>query len=493
MNTMKYITAACAALMMLSSCDSWLDNKPKGYTIPETMEDYKKLMNNQYLYRVVDPYLVYFTDDVLLTDKDETTVEWFEYLGKDDHERNIFSFQHGSVYTPGNNDAIWDNAYSNIFTYNAIINNVLSATGGSETEKARIQAEALVGRAFEFLCLVNIYGKQYDAATAEKDYGIPLVLTEKVGDVTYHRHTVAEVYRKIEEDLLAASSKLPEKTAFTFSPNQKACYSLLARMYLNMSDYSNALKYANLALPSPSETELVPYKDYKKINGTQWRNIVTNDENERQFPDGSYGFPNPEHLYTRLVGDHTFNSVAESQDLKDAFVKNTNKEAGEVDLRQELFFRTDEMDRGSGTQYFKGYTIYTAWMEINVGTSTPEMLLTAAECEARIGSTEKAISYLNILRSSRMKNHVPYNADKYSDRQQVLQLVVDERRCEYAMIGYMRLVDLKRFNKEPQFAKTIVHKVGNETWELPANDPRYIMSIPQNVLEYNPNIPQYER
>ena len=61
------------------------------------------------------------------------------------------------------------------------------------------------------------------------------------------------------------------------------------------------------------------------------------------------------------------------------------------------------------------------------------------------------------------------------------------------MIGYMRYVDLRRLNKEPQFAKTIVHKVGNEKWELPANDPRYIMPVPQNVLEYNPDIPQYER
>lgn len=98
----------------------------------------------------------------------------------------------------------------------------------------------------------------------------------------------------------------------------------------------------------------------------------------------------------------------------------------------------------------------------------------------------------NTLRASRIKNHIPYKATDYTDKQKVLQLVLDERRCEFAMIGYMRYADLRRLNKEPQFAKTIIHQVGSETWELPPNNPRYIMPVPQNVLEYNPDIPQYE-
>lgn len=61
------------------------------------------------------------------------------------------------------------------------------------------------------------------------------------------------------------------------------------------------------------------------------------------------------------------------------------------------------MNRGAGMEYFKGYTVYTAWIQINAGTSIPEMLLTAAECEARVGSTSKAIGYLNTLRASRIK------------------------------------------------------------------------------------------
>lgn len=492
MKTIKYITIACA-IISLASCDDWLGNKPKGYTIPETYADYQKLMANQSLFNGLDPYLVYFTDDPMLVDKKETTVEWFEYIGLKDPQRNIFSFKPGQIYTPGNSDPIWEDAYSNIFNYNAVINNVLNSTGGSDTDKSRLHAEALVGRAYEYLYLVNIYGKHYDATTAATDYGVPLVLSEEVGDIKYKRHTVAEVYQQIKEDLETASSSLSDNTSYSFYPTKNACYSLMSRMYLYMGNYSESLKYANMIISVPENIELIDYKKYKKIDGTQWRCIVTDDNNKTQFPDGQYGFQSPEHIYTRYIRNHTFNSVCESEDLRQAFAKNTNNEQDEVDMREELFFRADQMDRGAGMEYFKGYTIYAAWININAGTSIPEMLLTAAECEARVGSTSKAIEHLNTLRAYRIKNHIPYNAADYTDKDKVLELVLDERRCEFAMIGYVRYVDLRRLNIDPRFAKTIIHKVGNDTWELPANDKRYIMPVPQNVLEYNPGIPQYER
>ena len=370
MKTVKYTAIACA-LLSLASCDDWLDNKPKGYTIPETYADYEKLMSNQYLINVLDPYLVYFTDDPMMVEKGETTVEWFEYISKKDHERNIFSFQPGQVYTPGNSDAIWEDAYSNIFSYNAIINNVLSSVGGSDADKRRLQAEALVGRAFEYLCLINVYGKHYDAATADTDYGVPLVLSEEVGGDKYKRNTVAEVYKQIKEDLETASASLSDNTAYPFYPTKNACYSVLSRMYLYMGNYSESLRYADMILAVPQNIRLIEYKNYKKIDGTQWRNIVTDDDNKTQFPDGQYGFPSPEQLYTRYISSHTFNSVCESEDLKQAFAKNLRKEMGEVDLREDLFFRTDCMNRGAGMEYFEGYTIYTAWIQINAGTSIP--------------------------------------------------------------------------------------------------------------------------
>ena len=61
------------------------------------------------------------------------------------------------------------------------------------------------------------------------------------------------------------------------------------------------------------------------------------------------------------------------------------------------------------------------------------------------------------------------------------------------MQGAPRLIDLKRLNREDWFRKDIVHSADGETWTLPANDLRYIMPIPQTVLDFNPDMPQYDR
>lgn len=492
MRITKYITMAGLALS-LASCDSWLDDKPKGFTIPELTNDYQMLMQSQSLQSLLDPYLNLFTDDPMMLEENTTTVDWFDYLNLGSFERNIFSFANGHVFNPGESDPIWEAAYSNIFTYNCVINNVLTSNGGSEADRNRIYAQAKVARAFEYLYLIAIYGKQYDAATAATDYGVPLVLSEEVGMPTYKRNSVAEVYAQIKEDLESVVNFLPDVVSYAFYANKLSAYSLLARMYLYMGDYENALANANKCLGEDNRLEMLDYRKYKKIDGTQWRNVVTDDENEEEMPYGQYGYPNREHLFLRFISGHQFNAVAESDDLKQAFAKRLRAANEEVDLREDLFFRKDKVNRGSGFEYFEGYSNWFAFINLNCGTALPEMKLIAAECEARVGSTANAVKLINDLREYRVRNFTDFNAADFTDRAKALELVLDERRCEYAMQGYMRYVDLKRLGTDPATAKTVTHTVGSDTWTLPANDPRYIMPIPQDVLEYDPNIPQYER
>lgn len=131
---------------------------------------------------------------------------------------------------------------------------------------------------------------------------------------------------------------------------------------------------------------------------------------------------------------------------------------------------------------------------MNIGFSTPEVYLIAAECEARVGDKNKALEHLNTLRDMRIKNNVAYETPTTLSNEEVLKLVIDERRREFAFNGITRLIDLKRLNREAWFAKTITHSAGSEgTWTLEPNDLRYIMPVPENVLSFNPDMPQYER
>lgn len=489
MKIKKYILILLGAIS-LSSCDSFLDVKPKGYTIPELFEDYEKLMNYSGVASSLDVYPSFFTDDILLTSKDETTVTWFDYTSKNDQQKNLYTFEHGQTLVPGNSDAIWDGAYKNIFVYNAVINNVMSAPDASDKEKKRLQAEALIGRAFEYMNLVNVFAKHYDVATAETDYGVPLVLSEEVNH-SYKRNTVAEVYRQIESDLNTATPNLSETVSQSFRPNKSIGYAFLSRMYLYMGKYEEALTNANKALELSHE--LTDFKLYTTQHSTFGRIILESDPNI-QFPEKQ---DSPENIYIRMLGgtSYIYKSVAASKDLINTY--KSNLASNGEDMRLRLFFATDEanftMNAGSKPQKFVGYSTYCPYIVLNVGFTTPEIYLIAAECEARVGSIANALKHLNTLRDMRIKNNIQYLNTPEKSREEALKLVIDERRREFAFIGITRLVDLKRLNRESWFAKTITHSAEGETWTLPANDPRYIMPVPQTVLDYNPDMPQYER
>ena len=489
-NIIKY--SACAlALLAMTSCDDWLGNKPKGFTIPEKYEDYKQLMNSQYLYRSLDVYPLFITDDARLVARGTCPeASEFEYYGMSEEVKNAYSFQHGQLFTPGQSDACWDGAYSNIFTYNAVINNVLSSAGGSLAEREQLWAQALIGRAYEYLNLVNLYGNHYDPTTAESDYGVPLVLSEEIKNEKYSRATVAQVYNQIKSDLEQAVPKLPTKTKYSFDPNQSVGYAFLSRMYLYMGNYEEALKNARLSLEQ--NDKLLDYKLYKAKQG-QWGRIVLASNEDEEFPDES---KNVENVYTRLFDGTSYlvKQVTASDELLNTFSRNLPVN-GE-DMRLSLFFAKDEFNpytTGGSPVHFPGYTIFAPYINMSCGLSTPEVYLTAAECEARIGDPNKALEYLNELRDMRIKNNKHFTTPTSLSKEEVLKMVIDERRKEFAFNGLTRLIDLKRLNRESWFAKTITHDAGSEgTWTLPANDPRYIMPVPETVLSFN-DMPQYER
>ena len=484
--------SACAfALTAMTSCDDWLDNKPKGFTIPEKYNDYKQLMNGQGLYRALDVYPLFITDDAQLVARGTCPeAPEFEFYGMSEEIRNAYSFQHGQLFTPGQNDACWEDAYANIFTYNAVINNVLKASDGTVAEREQLWAEALVGRAFEYMNLVNLYGNHYDSQTAANDYGVPLVLSEEIKGEKYARASVEQVYQQIKSDLDKAVPKLAQKTKYSFDPSQSVGYAFLSRMYLYQGNYEKALENARLSLQQ--NDKLLDYKLYKAIQGQWGRLVLASDEGEA-FPDEA---KNIENVYTRLFNNTTyiFKQVAASNSLLETFARNLP--ANGEDMRLALFFSKDEFNpytTGGSPVHFPGYTIFAPYIEINCGLSTPEVYLTAAECEARIGDPNKSLEYLNRLRDMRIKNNVHFNTPTNLSKEEVLKMVIDERRKEFAFNGLMRLIDLKRLNRESWFAKTITHSAGEEgTWTLEPNDLRYIMPVPENVLSFN-DMPQYER
>lgn len=444
---------------MLTGCNDYLDIKPKGEKIPTTVSDYETLLNYESVQKVSDTYPAYLTDDVFLPDVAEGTAT--PGLNSVDQSiRNLYLFKK-EVFGDAQDDGFWFASYNRIYYYNTVIDNIMNADGSDEQQKLSIRAEALISRALEYLYLVNGYAKYYDVRTAESDPGVPLILDEDISKKNLVRASVKDVYAQIQSDLQTALPNLPmQAKGNAFRASKAAGYGVLAKMYLYMGNYAEALKAANAVLEM--NNSLLDLKKYAvvKAQSSIGRTNVPQD------------IDNPENIYIKFA-PYVYglsSKVFGSDELISLF--------SEDDMRLQVYFTKNF--RNIPTDKY----VWAPYLRANLAVSSPEIYLIAAECEAREGSVERAMSLINKLRDNRIKNNTPLVA---IDRSDALQKVLEERRRELAMSGMVRYIDLKRLNKESQFAKTVTHVIGEGTFSLEPNSPLYVLPIPAKVMRFNKN------
>ena len=444
---------------MLTGCNDFLDIKPKGEKIPKTVTDYETLLNYESVQKVSDTYPTYLTDDVYLPDVAQGTAT--PGLNSVDQSIiNLYLFKK-DVFGEAQDDGFWFASYNRIYYYNTVIDNIMDAEGPSEQQKHSIRAEALISRALEYLYLVNGYAKHYDVRTADTDPGVPLILDEDISKKDLVRASVKDVYAQIQSDLQAALPNLPaQPKGNAFRASKAAGYGILAKMYLYMGNYAEALKAANAVLEM--NNSLLDLKKYAvvKVQSSIGRTNVPQD------------IDNPENIYIKFA-PYVYglsSKVFGSDELISLF--------SEDDMRLQVYFTKNF--RNIPTDKY----VWAPYLRANLAVSSPEIYLIAAECEAREGSIERAIALINKLRDNRIKNNTDIVA---TDRNDALQKVLEERRRELAMSGMVRYIDLKRLNQESQFAKTVTHVTGEGTFSLEPNSPLYVLPIPAKVMRFNKN------
>ena len=315
--------------------------------------------------------------------------------------------------------------------------------------------------------MVNAYANHYDKNTSATDHGVPLMLDKEINKSNLERATVQQVYDQILIDLDTAALYLPSKQKTAYRASKPVGLGMLARMYLYMGEYNEALKYAKLSLAENSS--LLDLKNYS---------VVDPDKSIGRI-NVPYGADNPEHIYIRLAPwTFGFSGTAFGSDELVALYDHDN------DMRFKLFFS----NYAWGVNY--DHYLWLPYIYANMAMSVPEVILIAAECEARVGSKDQAMLYLDQLLEYRIVGYQPQTA---ATNQEALDKVLAERRKEMCMLGCTRVIDLKRLNREPRYAKTITHVANGQTFTLEPNSPRYIFPIPPKVLSFNPNMQPNER
>ncbi|MBB2143940.1 RagB/SusD family nutrient uptake outer membrane protein [Pedobacter sp. LMG 31464] len=339
----------------------------------------------------------------------------------------------------------WNRPYQMIFYANTVIEGAQRLKDGADA--AKLRGQALFYRAWAFHNLLQVFGNPYMLGASNDAAGIPLRLEADI-NLPSVRSTVAQGYAQVISDLTEASGLLPDLPLVKTRGSKAAAYALLARVYLQMGKYEQALDFAEKAL-----TLQAVLLDYNSISPTAANPFkVLNDE----------VIYHSELVYASAFGSTRLNVVPE---LYNSY--------GADDLRKVLYFFNN-----AGTMAFKGS--YTTLPFFFSGLAVDEMLLIKAECLTRMTKDTQALEVLNTLLVKRYKTgkFVPLVP---SVNQSVLDLVLSERRKELVFRG-IRWADLRRLNQDPNLQRELIRVIKGQTYRLPPGDPRYIMPLPNDVL-----------
>jgi hypothetical protein len=443
------IALLTAMIIPETSCNKFLDAKPSKNigSLISTTNDLNDLLNN---------YQTYFEEQ-------DNVVIW----GTDDNGLNTalaaarpYAFSSAAVqfscwdvnYLPSTDQAsflgpnFWSNEYVKIYNANTILANVGSVTG-SAADKATITADAHFIRAYSYWELANTYCLPYTDAN-KNEPGLPIKTTPDYTLVG--RSTLAATYAQIAADLAEALKTTVHLVQGGVNKFQRANIAgvngFAARYYLNLNDYTDALKYANASLAEYNT--LVDYNTGMYYGTPTTITVNSGAANQqsvtinfpythnKKFNDPTDIFGWKEFLYYRMLSN-TSNWFIPSQNLLNLY-----------DQQHDLRYKYNIVQNYSYTQGFNNpalsYPAYIFFYNNGMpeGPTTAEMYLIKAECLARTGDIAGAMTAVNQLYSKRTVTGTPPLTA--TSQEQAITVILQERRRE--MPFSERWFDIRRFN-----------------------------------------------
>jgi len=355
-------------------------------------------------------------------------------------------------------DGDWLYTSRPIYICNLVLERIknIENNAGNLNAYNNVIGSALFFRSYYFLSLLWDYGKAYDGSTAKTDLGI-MLRTNSDFNVNFQRASVQDCYDFIIKDVKKSISLLPNFPQIQTRPSKIAAYGLLARTYLSMRDYRNALLYADSCLNLKSD--LLDFNDPDEVaiastaSFTQFNNETILFSTFAQTPYGFFMPSKPGYVDTTVYSSFDEN-----------------------DLRKQAYFRPD----GSGYYIFKGSYSTKNNLEIFTGLATDEMYLIRAECYIRTGQVNLGLNDLNKLLSTRWKTGT-YTPVYNLNAEDALELVLKERRKEMIYRG-TRWSDIKRLNKEG-YNINLIRKAGDEVYKLEAGSSYFALPFPSDLIK----------
>ncbi len=455
-----------SVLLVSCSVDNFLDVVPTGEVIPESVNDFDKLLND---YVTSNPACV----NVTLMDPDVYCPdEFYDNLGV-----ALLQKQYTwdtAPWSQNEDDLDWNFRYTPIYVDNYILEHIADADLGPsmlETDRNRVKAQALGNRAFDYFLLVNEFGPSYSEAN-KNELSVPLNISATLNQ-QLPRATVQEVYKQMEQDLDEAIALYVNQPAIieeaNFRPGMASLYGLKAWIALEKGEFELTKTYADKALA------LYAYLyDYTQVENKEPGDPASGVE----MHEWEYSTDNKSVIWNRM---HRIGYSDPVQlihpDLVALFDQDNDK-------RFTLFASNFTY---YGTDVSPNFAYVREDAETQAGITTADLLLMSAEAYARLKQPDMALERLNQLLKNRIVDFEPYNAVDFATADEILQLVKTERRKEFMCTG-KHWFDLKRYHAYGEEIPTFTREVYGVTHELKPGSEQYIVPIATKIINLNPNL-----
>ncbi|MDX9925815.1 MAG: RagB/SusD family nutrient uptake outer membrane protein [Bacteroidales bacterium] len=480
---MKKITIILTVLglMLITSCEDFLDVKPSNYAASETSitnaADAKVAING--LMRKMTSSLYYGRNFVIYGDAKGGD---FAIRSQGRGSDYYYSFNHSATSNSGS--GFWEQIYNCILQANNLILNIekMEAEDRGSVALSEYKGMALTARALMYFDLVRLYGKMYNMDKAS--YGVPLILEPLDASAQPTRASVEDVYAQILTDL-TTSAPLLSKNKVNGYINYYTNKAIEARVHLFKDDFTASLAAAE---------EVINSGKYSLYSNTAWiGSWATTFGSESIFELAIY--PAEGDLTSSSLGYYLLRLAKVTGAMgwfmaSDYWIARMNQDPTDIRWGVMDYDESSNTRFGSCLKYVGGSAMNgdkASRSAVNIKViRLSEMYLIAAEAALRLPTPDKvkAAGYLNQIRK-----RSPGLAEA-TDATVTVDMILDEKSKEFFAEG-LRYFDMLRLNKTIEFNDEFISPAVVITHREKTLDRTFyktILPIDQGELDANPAI-----
>ncbi|MBX2948031.1 MAG: RagB/SusD family nutrient uptake outer membrane protein [Crocinitomicaceae bacterium] len=364
---------------------------------------------------------------------------------------------------------IWNNAFFYIYQANSVIEGCEGSNKIAPNVKKQLLGEAHFIRAFWMYYLTSFFGD------------IPLVLSTNYQENTKLKRSSSDlIYEQIVADLKFSISNLgptyisgigKSTTIERTRPNQAAAQAFLARIYLTLNNWNEAMQMADLVINNVTLYDTVIINEVFLANNKEaiWQIPSINNIATRE----GYGFilESKPQLSTAQISCSTLSTW-----LLDAFETGDRRKDNWIGLLK------DESDQYQFPYKYKQRMVTSSMDDQSTVLRLAEQYLIRAESKARTGDFIGALNDINVIRKRAGLSAISTGSTEI----ELLQLIKKERQVELFTEWGHRWIDLKRMGYVDEVMPQVISDRQGVDW----SNKSHLWPLPQTEIDRNPNFEQ---